>query len=145
MYHLALVNHGDVVPRGHIELFRRRGDVGIRGASVLLLAGRKAALHARVKKGLLSLEGEETQRCEIYARFGADKPLKPRIGLPGVRAAEVDDKAAAHSSGGGVFVLRIQRDEERKARPYRAGNEPYRIYAVYRAGEKLIYREVLEF
>ena len=118
--------------------------MGVRFPPVLLLAGRQAALHSRVEKSLLSLEGEQTERSEIYARFRPDKALKAGVGLAGVRSAEMNYEAARHGSGGGIFVLRVKSKEKREARSDRAGHVPYGVDSVDSAREKLSGGEVLK-
>ena len=137
--HLALVDHRHVVPRGEIELFRRGRDVGIPLAAVLLLAGRERARNAKIKQPLLRFKREQTERGEIYARFGFAQPLKPGVGLAGVRPAGMENEVTLHGARFRVLVLRVERHEQLQARTDRARDIKDRIEIGERVLQKLLH------
>ena len=137
--HLALVDHRHIVPRGEIELFRRGGDVGIPLAAVLFLAGRERTRNAEIEQPLLRFEREQTERSKIYARFGFAQPLKPGVGLAGVRPAGMENKMALHGARFRVLVLRVERHEQLQARADRARDIKDRIEIGERVLQKLLH------
>ena len=137
--HLALVDHRHIVPRGEIELFRRGGDVGIPLAAVLFLAGRERARNAEIKQPLLRFKRQQTERSKIYARFGFAQPLKPGVGLAGIRPAGMENKMALHGARFRVLVLRVECHEQLQARADRARDIKDRIEIGERVLQKLLH------
>ena len=90
--------------------------MGVGGAQILLFAGGKSTLDPGAEQIVLRLERQQAQGAEIHPGAGPDQLLKAGIGLAGVGAAHVDHKVAAHGAGLGVFVARVERNEQLETR-----------------------------
>ena len=115
--------------------------MGVPLAAVLFLAGRERARNAEIKQPLLRFKRQQTERSKIYARFGFAQPLKPGVGLAGVRPAGMENKMALHGARFRVLVLRVERHEQLQARADRARDIKDRIEIGERVLQKLLHRK----
>ena len=122
---LALVNDGHIPMALQVQLFRCGGGVGVPLPDVLFLPGGQGALHPRVDQSLLGLQGQQAQGGQINPRLRPYEPLKARVGLSGVGAPQVEDKAAVHGPGLRVLVLGVQGNQQRQAGADGLGHVPH--------------------
>ena len=94
-----------------VEFFHRGCNVRRPRSDVLLLAGQHTAIHAAFQHGLLHLERQQTQRCQINTALSLCQAVQALVCLARIGSADMNDKPALHHTRFGILVLGINRDE----------------------------------